>query len=245
MGAAAEAVTQKEDAMTLIEAVQAALRRGHYSSRTEEAYVHWIRAFVRFHHRRHPREMGAQEITAFLNELALVRRTSASTQNQALCALVFLYRRVLQIEMPELFGLHRARRPVHLPAVLGRRDVQALLDKLKPPFLLMGEMFYGSGLRLMECVSLRIKDVDLDRHQVLVRAGKGHKDRAALLPVRAREPLRAQIAHTAERHRRELASRPCIDPATGRMVLHHIHETAVQKAVQQAARHAVEGRSAW
>lgn len=255
--------------MTLIEAVRAALRRGHYSSRTEEAYVHWIRAFVRFHHRRHPREMGAQEITAFLNELALVRRTSASTQNQALCALVFLYRRVLQIEMPELFGLHRARRPVHLPAVLGRRDVQALLDKLKPPFLLMGEMFYGSGLRLMECVSLRIKDVDLDRHQVLVRGGKGNKDRAALLPVRAREALRAQIAHTAERHRRELAagrgevdlphaqrekmphaatslewqylfpaSRPCIDPATGRIVLHHIHETAVQKAVQQAARQA-------
>lgn len=252
--------------MTLIEAVRAVLRRLHYSPRTEEAYVYWVRQFVRFHGRRHPREMGAGEITAFLNHLAIARRTSASTQNQALCAMVFLYRRVLEMEMPEIGDIEPARRPDSLPMVLARDEVMALLDRLQPPFRLMGEMLYGSGLRLMECVSLRVKDVDLGRHQIMVRQGKGEHDRAALLPVRAREAMREQMERTAVRHQRELAggrgevdlplalrlrtasmakslawqylfpaSRPCIDSATGRMVLHHIHETSVQKAVKKAA----------
>ncbi len=134
--------------MTLVEALQTTLRRLHYSPRTEEAYVRWSREFVRFHGRRHPREMGAAEVTAFLNDLAVRRRTSASTQNQAPCALVFLYRKVLEIEMPALVGLDRARRPDHLPAVLSRREVVALLDKLEPPFRLIAEILYGSGLRL-------------------------------------------------------------------------------------------------
>ncbi|HVJ17946.1 MAG TPA: phage integrase N-terminal SAM-like domain-containing protein [Polyangiaceae bacterium] len=114
-----------------------------------------MREFIRFHHKQHPRTMGAREITAFLNELATQRRVSASTQNQALCAIVFLYKRVLDMAMPDLSGLEPARRPMHLPAVLSRREVLALLDKLEPPFRLMGEIFYGAGLRLMECVSLR------------------------------------------------------------------------------------------
>ncbi len=109
--------------MTLIEALRATLRRLHYSPRTEEAYVHWTREYVRFHRMRHPREMGAPELTAFLNDLAVRRRTSASTQNQALCALVFLYRKVLELDVPRIEGLERARRPVRLPAVLSRRDV--------------------------------------------------------------------------------------------------------------------------
>ncbi len=252
--------------MTLIEAARTTLRRMHYSGRTEEAYLHWIRKFIRFHHKRHPRTMGAPEITTFLNHLATQRRVSASTQNQALCAIVFLYKRVLEIAMPELANLEPARRPMHLPAVLSRREVLALLDQLEPPFRLMGDMFYGAGLRLMECVSLRVKDVDLERHQVMVRRGKGDRDRSALLPVRARESLRAQLQTVAARHRQELAngrgevdlphalrtkmpsaatslawqylfpaSRPCIDPATGRPVLHHIHETGVQKAIHRAA----------
>jgi integrase len=206
-------------------------------------------------------------MTAFLNHLAVQRRISASTQNQALCAVVFLYRRVLGLDMPELDGLERARRPEHLPAVLSRRDVLALLDNLEPPFRLLGEMLYGSGLRLLECLSLRVKDVDLTRHQLMVRRGKGNHDRAALLPTRAREGLRAQLDEVERRHRAELAagrgevdlphalrtkmpqaattmawqylfpaSRPCTDPATGQPVLYHLHESAVQKAVHDAAR---------
>lgn len=253
--------------MTLIEAVRNALRRVHYSARTEEAYVHWIREFVRFHERRHPREMGGEEVTRFLNHLAIERQVAANSQNQALCAIVFLYRRVLGMAMPELFGLLRARRPETLPIVLARSEVLAILGKLKPPFRVMGELFYGSGLRLMECVSLRVKDLDFQRNQVAVRQGKGARDRTALLPLRARDGLRAQVEVAAARHRLELlagrgevdlpqglrakaphaakslgwqyvfpATRPSIDPKSGGIVLHHVHETAVQRAVALAAR---------
>ncbi|MBI5517106.1 MAG: integron integrase [Deltaproteobacteria bacterium] len=253
--------------MTLIEALQTTLRRLHYSPRTEEAYVYWTREFIRFHGRRHPRELGAPEITAFLNDLAVRRRTAASTQNQALCALVFLYRKVLELKVPALDGLERARRPAHLPAVLSRHEVAALLDHLQPPFRLIAELLYGAGLRLLEAVSLRVKDIDLDRHQLTVRRGKGERDRPALLPTRAREGLRAQLDAVARRHEAERAagrgevdlphalrvkmpgaatslawqyvfpaSRPCTDPATGRVVLYHLHETAVQKAVQDAVK---------
>jgi integron integrase len=253
--------------MTLVEAVRATFRRLHYSPRTEEAYLHWIRAFIAFHRGHHPRTLGAPEITAFLNHLAVERHTSASTQNQALCALLFLYRRVLDLPMPDLHGLERAQRPEHLPAVLGRREVVALLDRLDPPFRLIAELLYGSGLRLMESLALRVKDVDLDRRQLLVRRGKGDRDRPALLPAATRDALRAQLERVGDRHRAELAagrgevdlphalrlklpgaavsltwqyvfpaSRPCTDPATGRLVLHHLHETAVQKAVIGAAR---------
>lgn len=252
--------------MTLFEAVAATIRRLHYSPRTEEAYLRWVREFICFHNRRHPREMGAAEVTAFLNDLAVRRRTSASTQNQALCALVFLYRKVLEMEMPALEGLERAQRPEHLPNVLSRRDVLALLDQLQPPFRLLGEILYGAGLRVQEALSLRVKDVDLERHQITVRRGKGAHDRAALLPARAREGLSAQIELVRRRHLAELAagrgevdlpyalrtkmpgaatslawqylfpaSRPCTDPATGRLVLYHLHETALQKAIRDAA----------
>lgn len=252
--------------MTLVEAVQATIRRLHYSPRTEEAYVHWIRAFIRFHGRRHPREMGALEVTAFLNSLAQERHTSASTQNQALCAIVFLYRRVLQLDLPNLDGLERAKRPDHLPEVLSKSEVVAVLARLTPPFRLMGHLLYGSGLRLLECLSLRVKDVDFERRQIVVRRGKGDHDRVALLPTSARDELRDQIAGVERMHERDLkkglgevnlpdalrhkmphaahsllwqyvfpASRCCADPVTGRQVRYHIHETAVQKAVKDAA----------
>lgn len=211
--------------------------------------------------------MGAVEATTFLNYLAVKRRASASTQNQALCALVFLYRRVLELNMPDLEGLERARRPAHLPTVLSRPEVLAVLDRLEPPFRLIGELLYGSGLRLLESLAVRVKDVDLERRQLMVRRGKGALDRAALLPARAHDGVRAQIEVVTQRHRAELAegrgavdlpfalhakmpqaatslawqylfpaSRPCAEPATGRMVLHHLHETALQKAVREAAR---------
>lgn len=253
--------------MTLIEAVRATIRRLHYSPRTEEAYVHWIRQFLRFHPGRHPRQMGAEEVTAFLNQFAVARRTSASTQNQALCALLFLYKRVLELDMPRLESLTFAQKPAHLPAVLSRQETMALLDHLTPPFRLIGELLYGSGLRLLEALSIRVKDVDLDRRQIMVRRGKGQRDRPALLPVRAREALQAQLETVTRRHEAELAagrgevdlphtlsakmpnaatslawqyifpaSRPCTEPATSRLVLYHLHESAVQKAVHDAAR---------
>ncbi len=192
--------------MTLTAAVQATLRRLHYSPRTEEAYLQWIRAFVLFHDGRHPRKLGGPEITAFLNHLAVERHAAASTQNQALCAVLFLYRRVLDLPMPELHGLERARRPEHLPAVLSRREVTALLEQLEPRFRLIAEILYGSGLRLLECLALRVKDIDLDRHMITVRRGKGNHDRAALLPSRVRDGLRAQLDVVAGRHRAELAA---------------------------------------
>lgn len=252
--------------MTLFEAVTLSLRRLHYSPRTEEAYLRWIREFVRFHNRRHPREMGAPEITAFLNHLAVNRHTSASTQNQALCALVFLYRKVLELEMPALDGLERARRPEHLPNVLSPEAVRALLEALHPPYRLLGELLYGSGLRLQEVLSLRIKDIDLQRSQITVRRGKGAHDRPALLPASVRASLAMQIEsvrrlHGAERDagRGEVslpealrtkmpaaatsfawqfifpASRLCADPVTGRSVRYHLHESALQKAIREAA----------
>jgi integron integrase len=192
---------------------------------------------------------------------------SRPPQNQALRALVSLYRRVLALDLPDLVGLERAQRPHHLPAVLSRREVNALLEHLEPPFRVIAELLYGSGLRLMESVSIRVKDVDLERHQIMVRRGKGEQDRAALLPARVRPALEAQLEHVARRHAAELAlgrgavdlphalrakmpqaatslawqylfpaSGPCTDPATGGRVLHHLHESAVQKAVTAAAR---------
>ncbi len=252
--------------MTLFEAFRATIRRLHYSSRTEEAYLYWTREFISFNHRRHPRELGGDDVVAFLNDLAIQRRTSASTQNQALCALVFLYRKVLGLEMPQLEGLERARRPDHLPTVLSRRDVNALLDRLEPPYRLIGELLYGSGLCLSESLSLRGKEIDPDRQQLTVLRGKGAKDRAALLPLRTRDALRTQLELVACRHSSELsagrgavdlpfalrrkmpdaatsiawqyvfpATRPSFDPATGDLVLWHVHDTAVQKAIRSAA----------
>jgi site-specific recombinase XerD len=149
--------------------------------------------------------MTAEDITAFLNDLAVRRRTAASTQNQALCAIVFLYKSVLEREMGHLAGLQRARRPEHLPTVLSHADVLAVLERLSPPYRLIAEILYGSGLRLMECLSLRVKDIDLGRQQILVRRGKGEHDRAALLPVRVRDGLRHQLEAVRARHKAELA----------------------------------------
>jgi len=141
-----------------------------------------------------------------VNHLAVERRVSASTQNQALCAIVFLYKRVLEIEVGHLAGLDRAQRPVHLPAVLPRGDVLAVLAALAPPFRLMGGLMYGSGLRLSECLALRVKDVDLERRQIVVRRGKGEHDRAALLPRGLRDELSQQIDLVKQRHRADVAA---------------------------------------
>lgn len=167
----------------LLDRVRAELRLRHYSRRTEEAYLHWIVRFLRFHSCRHPREMGAAEVTASLSHLAVAERVAAATQNQALTALLFLYRQVLGIELPWLDELVRAQRPPRLPVVLSRNEVRRLLEHLQGTPRLMASLLYGAGLRLLECAHLRVKDVDIDTGQLLVRAGKGDRDRAALLPT--------------------------------------------------------------
>jgi len=166
----------------LLDRVRSALRLRHYSRRTEEAYSAWIRRFIRHHGLRHPATMGAGEVVAFLTHLAEVERVSASTQNQALGALLFLYRTVLRQDVGAFHGLVRARMPERLPVVMSREEVRLVLGLLPEPYRLIATLLYGAGLRLTECLELRIKDLDLDRQQIMVRRGKGAKDRAVPLP---------------------------------------------------------------
>jgi Phage integrase, N-terminal SAM-like domain/Phage integrase family len=160
-----------------------ALRTRHYSRKTEKAYVGWIRRFILFHGKRHPREMGAAEITRYLSSLATAGRVAASTQNQALSAILFLYRDVLGTDLPWLDEIVRARRPTRLPVVLTRDEVRAVIRQLHGPPRLMAILMYGSGLRVLECARLRVKDLDFARRQLIVRAGKGDKDRVTTLPA--------------------------------------------------------------
>ena len=187
------------------ERARAAMRLRHLSPRTEEAYVHWMRRFWEYHGRRDPAKLGPEEVSAFLSVLATRGRVSASTQNQALAALLFLYRQVLGQDLPWLDDLVRAKRPARLPVVLSRDEVRAVLAKMDGSPKLMATLLYGSGLRLLECCRLRVKDVDFDRNQMLVRSGKGEKDRAALLPVVIRAGLGAHLQRVREQHERDLA----------------------------------------
>ena len=182
-----------------------AIRTRHLSPRTEEAYVFWIRRYVLFHGKRHPAELGGAEVTRFLSHLAGAARVSASTQNQALSALLFLYRRVLHIDLPWLEGLVRAKRPARLPVVLSRDEVAAVLAHLDGVRWLVAALLYGAGLRLLQCLQLRVKDVDLVRSEIVVRAGKGDRDRRTMRPVALRIPLTAQLARVRRLHEADLA----------------------------------------
>lgn len=166
----------------LLDRVRQELRLHHYSRKTEKAYVHWIRRYILFHDKRHPSEMGADEVTQFLSALATESKVSASTQNQALSALLFLYHNVLRVDLPWLDEVVRAKRPERLPVVLTDDEVARLLAQLRGVPRLMAALMYGSGLRLLECCTLSIKDLDFARHQIIVRQGKGDKDRVTLLP---------------------------------------------------------------
>ncbi|MFO1378680.1 MAG: integron integrase [Steroidobacteraceae bacterium] len=178
---------------TLLARVRGRIRARHYSLRTEQAYLHWIRRFVRFHGRRHPRELGAREVESFLSSLATQQQVSASTQNQALSALLFLYRDVLEVgEQPWLDNVVRAKRPEKLPVVLTAAEVQAVLDELTGTDWLLAALMYGSGLRVGEALALRVKDVDLARRSLTVRGGKGQKDRTVMLADRLRPHLELQ-----------------------------------------------------
>ena len=179
----------------LLDRVRAALRLRHRSLRTEQAYVGWIRRFIHFHGVRHPDEMGAAEVVEFLSHLAVEGNVAASTQNQALAALLFLYRDVLGRELEGLDTAVRARAPRRLPVVLTREEVRAVLAGLDEEAALVGALLYGSGLRLLECLRLRVKDLDADRRQILVREGKGDRDRATLLPASLAGAIERQLAH--------------------------------------------------
>jgi integron integrase len=194
------------DRPRLLDQVRTTLRERHYSRRTEEAYVGWIRRFIVFHNKRHPRDMGPTEVSAFVSALAVRDKVAASTQNQALSALLFLYKEVLLAPLPQIELKDRARVPVRLPVVLARDEVRRVLQHLAGVPRLVAALLYGSGLRLMECVELRVKDIDFDRRSIVVRRGKGQKDRATLLPASIVDALRAHLDAVREVHRRDLAS---------------------------------------
>ncbi len=185
--------------------VHAAMRLRHLSPRTEEAYLGWMRRYFRFHGRRDPSELGAEHVASFLDALATHGRISASTQNQALAALLFLYRDVLGQDLPWMNDLIRAKTPIKLPVVLSRAEVRAVLACIEGLPRLMATLLYGSGLRLLECCRLRVKDIDFDRHQITVRRGKGEKDRVTMLPGTVRKELAAHMDRAREQHRRDLA----------------------------------------
>lgn len=257
------------DKVKLVTQVRQALRVRHYSPRTEEAYVGWIRRFVRFHGLRHPAELGEEDVGRFLTCLAEEDRVSASTQTQAASALIFLYRKVLGQELGWIDNVVRAKAPRRLPVVLTRDEVRAVLQRLEGAKWLVVMLLYGSGLRLLECLQLRIKDLDLTRGEILVRRGKGGKDRITVLPAEVKCPLANHLEAVKAQHQRDLArgaghvdlphalarkypgasrewawqyvfpaSRLRTDSATRRRYRHHLHETAVQRAVKQAVRQA-------
>ena len=176
----------------LLDQVRDRLQVKHYVIRTETSYVEWIRRFILFHNKRHPKDMAAAEVEQYLTHLAVARQVSASTQNQALAALLFLYKEVLRIELPWLDGVTRAKPSQHLPVVLSRDEVQRLLLHVSGVEALVLQLLYGTGMRLMEAIRLRIKDVDFDRHEILIRDGKGSKDRVTVLPQKLIAPLLAQ-----------------------------------------------------
>ena len=189
----------------LLDRLRAKARLFHYSIRTEDAYAGWVTKFIIFHGKRHPKEMGRAEIETYLTHLATDRRLAASTQNQAFSAILFLYQRVLEIELPQVDFL-RAQRPDRLPVVMGVEEVRAVIDRMVGTYRLLAELMYGSGLRILECCRLRVKDLDFGRHQILVRDGKGKKDRVVPLPRRVEARLHLQLADVRAIHGRDLAA---------------------------------------
>jgi integron integrase len=178
---------------TLLEVVQQKIRVKHYSIRTETQYLQWVKRFILFHNKRHPREMGGKEVEAFLSHLATHGNVSSSTQNQALSALLFLYREVLGQVLPWMDDVIRAKKPQRLPVVLSKQEVAKILDHMQGTYGLIARLLYGTGMRIMECCRLRVQDIDFDRGELLIRNGKGAKDRVTMLPKSLIEPLKAHL----------------------------------------------------
>ena len=251
----------------LMDQVRSAVRLRHFSPRTEESYVGWIRRYIVFHRKRHPQEMGAAEVAVFLSHLAEHLHVSASTQNQAFCAVLFLYRHVLERPLAPLASVTWAKRGTHMPVVLSREEVVRVLNHLHGVAWLIAVLLYGGGLRLSECLDLRVKDIDLAGRQVMVRSGKGGKDRPVPLPAMVVEALTHHLEDVRRRHQRDLAggfgrvtmpdalarkypnapiewrwqfvfpaARICRDARWGPPSRFRLHESAVQKAVAEAAK---------
>jgi len=189
----------------LLDQVRGKIRLKHYSIRTEQAYTDWIKRFILHFGKRHPRDMGAVEVEQFLTHLAVVGRVSASTQNQAKCALLFLYRDVLAVELPWLDNVEQAKTPKRLPVVLNRDEIQAILSRLDGTPWLIASLLYGTGMRIMECLRLRVQDIDFKRREILIRDGKGFKDRVTMLPVTLSATLQAHLARVRALHETDLA----------------------------------------
>lgn len=190
----------------LLDQVAARIRVKHYSRRTEQAYVDWIKRFILHFDKTHPKEMGVAEVEAFLTHLAVARNVSASTQNQAKSAILFLYKEVLNIELPWLDNVTQAKTPQRLPVVLTQAEVQAVLSRMDGTMWLIASLLYGSGMRIMEVLRLRVKDVDFARREILVREGKGFKDRVTMLPVSLVAPFKAYLAKVQVLHNADLAA---------------------------------------
>jgi integron integrase len=249
----------------LLDQVRDAIRLKHYSIRTEQAYVNWIKRYIHFHNVRHPAEMGAPQVQAFLTHLAAEENVAASTQNQALSALLFLYQEVLHQDLGPIDAM-RAKKPKRLPSVLTKEEMHRVLDHLSGTHLLMAKLLYGSGLRLMECLRLRVKDLDFAQHQIFVRDGKGEKDRVTMLPESLVSPIQDHLRIVKRTHDEDLAkgygavylpyalerkypnaerewiwqyvfpaNRLSVDPRSNIVRRHHIHESSLQKAVRTAA----------
>ena len=255
--------------MGLIHEVKQSLRRQHCSLRTEKAYISWIVRYCRFHNLKHPLEMGQEEISAFLDHLASDRKVAASTQNQALCALLFLYKNVLGLEMEANSNYLRAKRPKILPTVISIQEVRLVLNRLPQPYSLLCGLLYGCGLRLMEALSLRLKDLDMEGWTLFVRSGKGQVDRVVMLPQACESRLRTQLKRVQEQHIIDLdrgfgrvdlpfafavkapsaptllgwqylfpARRLSYIPNDELPVRHHLHESAVHRALKLAVQSA-------
>lgn len=197
-------IPQGQGAPRLLDSVRETLRVHHYSRSTEHSYIQWIRRFIFFHNKRHPKDMGASEIQAYLSHLAVNRDVSASTQNQALSAILFLYKRVLGINLPWLDDVIRAKKPKRLPVVLTRNEIKSLLSQFEGTRWLIFSLMYGSGLRLMECTRLRVKDVDFHYKQIIIRDAKGNKDRVTMLPGPLVDSLQTHLARVKDLHLQDL-----------------------------------------
>jgi integron integrase len=188
----------------LLEQVREAIRTRHYSLRTEDTYLSWIKRFILFHGKRHPRDMGLQEVQQFLSHLAVAGHVAASTQSQALSAILFLYQQVLKQDIGWLHDIVRAKQPQRLPVVLTQDEVAKVLRQLSGVTWIMGTILYGAGLRLLECLRLRVKDLDFSYHQIVVRDGKGQKDRVTMLPQYVKTPLQTHLQDVKQLHARDL-----------------------------------------